>query len=50
MKAVLLTDSFQVFMMLAGLLAILIRGSMDLGGFAEAWSKAYDSGRVYFTE
>jgi Na+/proline symporter len=50
MKAVLITDSFQVIIMFAGLLAILIKGSIEVGGFSEAWSRAYDSGRVKFDE
>lgn len=50
MKAVLFTDSFQVGMMFAGLLAILIQGNIELGGFANAWEEAEKSGRVYFTE
>ena len=50
MKAVLWTDCFQVGMMLAGLLAVLIRGSMAVGGFAAAWEKMEQSGRVLFDE
>lgn len=50
MKAVLWTDTFQVGMMFCGLLAVLIKGSMELDGFGVAWQKAYDSGRVVFDE
>ncbi|XP_050394459.1 sodium-coupled monocarboxylate transporter 2 [Patella vulgata] len=50
MKAVLWTDTFQVVMMITGLLAVLIRGSILVGGFANAWEIANDSGRVYFTD
>lgn len=50
MKAVLFTDSFQVGMMFAGLIAILIQGNIELGGFQEPWNKAEESGRVYFDE
>ncbi|XP_062591301.1 sodium-coupled monocarboxylate transporter 1-like [Saccostrea cucullata] len=50
MKAVLFTDSFQVGMMFAGLIAILIQGNVELGGFDQAWKKAEESGRVYFTD
>ena len=50
MRAVLWTDCFQVGMMLAGLLAVLIRGSMAIGGFAAAWEKMDQSGRVFFDE
>ncbi|CAG2198860.1 SLC5A6 [Mytilus edulis] len=50
MKAVLITDSFQVIIMFTGLIAILIKGSIEVGGFGEAWQLAYDSGRVYFDD
>ncbi|KAK7475399.1 hypothetical protein BaRGS_00033349, partial [Batillaria attramentaria] len=50
MKAVLWTDCFQVGMMMAGLLAVLIRGSMAVGGFAAAWEKMESSGRVFFDD
>ena len=50
MKAVLFTDSFQVGMMFAGLIAILIQGNVELGGFEEAWKKAEEGGRVEFDE
>lgn len=50
MKAVLWTDTFQVGLMICGLLAVLIRGSMETGGFANAWQMAADSGRVWFTD
>ncbi|ESO87029.1 hypothetical protein LOTGIDRAFT_107431 [Lottia gigantea] len=48
MKAVLWTDTFQVFMMLTGLIAVLIRGSMLVGGFGKAWEIAANSSRVEF--
>ena len=50
MRAVLWTDCFQVGMMLAGLFAVLIRGSMAVGGFGAAWDKMQQSGRVFFDE
>ncbi|XP_022318074.2 sodium-coupled monocarboxylate transporter 1-like [Crassostrea virginica] len=50
MKAVLFTDSFQVGMMFAGLIAILIQGNVELGGFSEAWKKAEEGGRVEFDD
>lgn len=40
MKAVLWTDVFQVLMMFTGLLAILIKGSLVVGGFDAAWESA----------
>ena len=50
MKAVLWTDTFQVGMMMIGILTVLIRGSIEVGGFQKAWDIAYDSGRIVFDE
>ncbi|XP_033749429.1 LOW QUALITY PROTEIN: sodium-coupled monocarboxylate transporter 2-like [Pecten maximus] len=50
MKAVLWTDTFQVIMMFAGLIAILIKGSIESGGVGLAWQRAADSGRVVFDD
>ncbi|KAK3091104.1 hypothetical protein FSP39_017149 [Pinctada imbricata] len=50
MKAVLWTDSFQVGLMMAGLLAVLIKGSIEVGGFSKAWDIAYKSGRINFVD
>ncbi|XP_071129767.1 sodium-coupled monocarboxylate transporter 2-like [Mytilus edulis] len=50
MKAVLWTDSFQVIMMITGVLATLIQGSIEVGGFAKAWEIAADNERVWFTD
>ena len=45
MKAVLWTDVFQICMMFAGLIAVLIRGSMDFDGFSNIW-KMLDEGQL----
>lgn len=50
MKAVLWTDAFQVIMMIVGVLATLIQGSIEVGGFAKAWEIASDNERVRFDE
>ncbi|XP_076445209.1 sodium-coupled monocarboxylate transporter 1-like [Babylonia areolata] len=50
MKAVLWTDCFQVCMMMAGLLAVIIRGSMRVGGFAAAWEAMEEGNRVIFDD
>lgn len=50
MKAVLWTDTFQVIMMITGVLATLIQGSIEVGGFAKAWEIAKDNERVSFDE
>ncbi|KAL8561649.1 hypothetical protein ACOMHN_001381 [Nucella lapillus] len=46
MKAVLWTDTFQAGVIFAGLLAVLIRGSIVQGGFAAAWEIADNRSRV----
>jgi Na+/proline symporter len=50
MKAVLWTDTFQTTMMIVGLLATLIQGCIEMGGFTNAWQIAKDNQRVYFDE
>ena len=50
MKAVLWTDCFQVFMMLAGQLAIIIKGAMVVGGWSEALESADRMERVLWWE
>ncbi|XP_030838997.1 sodium-coupled monocarboxylate transporter 2-like [Strongylocentrotus purpuratus] len=46
MKAVLWTDTFQVTVMMAGFLAVIIAGSMNVDGFNEAWRIAGEGGRL----
>ncbi|XP_046352866.2 sodium-coupled monocarboxylate transporter 1-like [Haliotis rufescens] len=48
MKAVLWTDTFQAFVILAGLLAVLIQGSIVMGGFQNAWDIAGNRSRINF--
>ncbi|CAG5116329.1 unnamed protein product, partial [Candidula unifasciata] len=50
MKAVLWTDTFQFVMMVAGLLAVFIKGCNEVGGFMAAWKKADERGRIVFDE
>ena len=50
MKAVVWTDSFQIMMMFAGMLALLIKGSMKLGGIDVAWNIADKNDRIMFFE
>ncbi|KAJ8021575.1 Sodium-coupled monocarboxylate transporter 1 [Holothuria leucospilota] len=46
LKAVLWTDVFQVCIMMSGLLAVIIEGSIKLGGLREAWNIAESRGRI----
>ncbi|PIK48995.1 putative sodium-coupled monocarboxylate transporter 2-like [Apostichopus japonicus] len=48
LKAVLWTDVFQVCIMVAGLLAVIIQGSIKLGGLREAWKIAESRDRIDF--
>ncbi|CAG7724703.1 unnamed protein product [Allacma fusca] len=48
LKAVLWTDVFQAFVMLASVLVTLIIGLGDVGGLSEAWKLAGDAGRLEF--
>ena len=42
------TDVFQICMMFAGLIAVLIRGSMDFDGFSNIWKFVDEGERIEF--
>ena len=44
------TDVFQAVVMIAGFLIVIIKGSRDLGGFAEIWRICDEHGRVDFIQ
>ena len=46
MKAVLWTDVFQVTVMLMGFLAVIIQGSINVGGLGNVFDIARESGRL----
>lgn len=48
MKAVVWTDSFQMIVMFAGMLTLLVTGCMKMGGIDVAWDIAYKNERVKF--
>ncbi|XP_041364410.1 sodium-dependent multivitamin transporter-like [Gigantopelta aegis] len=50
MKAVLWTDTFQAGVIAAGLLAVLIQGSIVVGGFGRAWEIADERQRILFDD
>ena len=50
LKAVMWIDVIQMGIILAGLLALTIKGTVDAGGMAEVWRKASDGGRLIFDE
>jgi len=50
MKAVMWTDVLQICFMFAGILAVIINGSLEHGGFGHIWSIMYDDQRIQFWE
>ncbi|XP_061426775.1 sodium/iodide cotransporter-like isoform X1 [Lethenteron reissneri] len=48
MKAVVWTDAFQVMVMLAGFWAVLIQGTMEVGGISTAISRVNNGSRINF--
>ncbi|KAK7111370.1 sodium-coupled monocarboxylate transporter 1-like [Littorina saxatilis] len=50
MKAVLWTDTFQAGVIFAGLLAVVIQGSIVQGGFGNAWAIADNRSRIVFDD
>lgn len=48
MKAVMWTDAFQMVMMFAGLIAILVKGSIDNGGFQNIFRYLAEGQRIEF--
>jgi sodium-coupled monocarboxylate transporter 8/12 len=47
MKAVMWTDVVQIFMMFAGMIAVIIKGAVD-EGFGHIWETMYNDSRVEF--
>ncbi|XP_067672715.1 sodium-coupled monocarboxylate transporter 1-like [Haliotis asinina] len=50
MKAVLWTDTLQAVIIAVGLFAVLIQGSIVMGGFQNAWNIAANRSRINFHE
>ena len=50
MKAVMWTDVFQMFVVYAGLLAVIIKGAIEVGGVENVWTRAKDGGRLKILE
>jgi len=50
MKAVMWTDVVQICFMFAGIVTVIIKGSIDHGGFSSIWSIMYDDDRIQFWE
>lgn len=48
MKAVVLTDLFQVFVIFGAMLVVVIKGSIDMGGIANVWRTGVEGERIEF--
>jgi Na+/proline symporter len=48
MRAVVWTDAVQMVILLVGLIAVAILGSLKVGDGATVWQIAIDTGRVNF--
>ena len=48
MKAVVWTDCFQVLILYSSMFAVLIKGTIDIGGVATVWERNDQAGRSDF--
>lgn len=46
LKAVVWTDVVQLMMMFGAIALVIIKGTIDVGGFGYVWEKALESGRI----
>ncbi|ROT80075.1 Sodium-coupled monocarboxylate transporter 2 [Penaeus vannamei] len=46
LKAVIWTDVLQLFILIAGLICIILKGTFDVGGFSYIWDTAVRNGRA----
>lgn len=49
-KATIWVDFIQMLVVITGLVAILVRGSMMVGGFQEVWRINWEGGRIIFND
>ena len=48
MKAVIWNDVFQAVVMLGGLVAVVVKGSQEVGGFGRVWDLLEKGDRLKF--
>ncbi|KAJ0180519.1 hypothetical protein K1T71_003923 [Dendrolimus kikuchii] len=48
MKAVIMTDTFQSAVLVGSLVAVLLLGSKEVGGFDNVWENAWRTNRLHF--
>lgn len=46
LKAVVWTDVVQLVMMFGAICLVMVKGTIDVGGFGFVWEKATESGRI----
>ncbi|CAD7087198.1 unnamed protein product [Hermetia illucens] len=46
LKAVVWTDVVQTLIMFGAMILIIVKGTLDVGGIGNVWSRAWDSGRI----
>uniref|UniRef100_A0A1B0BRG4 Sodium-coupled monocarboxylate transporter 1 n=1 Tax=Glossina palpalis gambiensis TaxID=67801 RepID=A0A1B0BRG4_9MUSC len=46
LKAVVWTDVIQTVIMIGAIIFIIVKGTIDIGGFHVVWQRNYDSGRI----
>ncbi|XP_045620487.2 sodium-coupled monocarboxylate transporter 2 [Procambarus clarkii] len=46
MKAVLWTDALQTLIMYASIICVIVKGTLDVGGFSAVWARNAESGRT----
>ncbi|XP_031626477.1 sodium-coupled monocarboxylate transporter 1 [Contarinia nasturtii] len=50
LKAVVWTDCIQLVMMFGAIILVMVKGTIDIGGFGLVWEKAVESGRIELPE
>ncbi|XP_045030203.1 sodium-coupled monocarboxylate transporter 1 isoform X2 [Daphnia magna] len=50
MKAVMWTDTLQVIIMYAAMIAVIVKGHVDVGGWSVVWNANQATGRVEFSD
>ena len=46
LRAVVYTDTFQAAIIFTGILALIVKGIIDVGGVEEVWRRSHEGGRL----
>ena len=49
-KAVVWTDTLQICIMVLGVVAVIVKGCIDVGGIDEVWRRGVEGNRIVFLE